>query len=1441
MQQERAGGPAVFYTDLIGYEPTDFAVIDIQHGRAPELAISLLGGDREAPDWSIDVPMPRIGDKPLDLRLPFDVTGRVPVTTRTFWLRLYDYDIPSLFSPARQGLVQEFALELPWMPEPWTSPDAPLATIDFDFGNASTLNWLNIGLFEPGWEIPLQFCLDSGQQVWGDVDGDGDPDLLASGYDESVRPMARVLINDGGKFHEAGTGLPAVAGAIAAADFNNDGRLDLALAPHDPPGPTRIFYNFGNNSFSDAGQTLPAVGYGTVHAVDFNNDGRVDLALAVVDAPNPADNGLRIWLGGSDGKFRESGIRLEGYTFMAVPAFADFNLDGTIDFACRAQRTGDAGVAFIRNVNGQSLATAAYVKDVLVRGNLAWGDVDNDGRSDLAVAGSNAVLRNNTDGSFSALETGIPPMVFQYDGSVAWGDVDNDGLQDLAVIGEGAFKQHHSRVYRNLGTGAFQNLTGNLTGLTRGRVHLIDFDGDGDLDFFANGAKVAPPGYQYVYQRAAFMATNRTGQRRGLDAPNAPPASPAGLAAVPVAGALQLSWAAPADDRTPAAALTYNVQIGRQTGWHDVLSGIDASPFDGNRLQAALTTTQHGLRLSAPPNHAISWRVQAIDGGKAASAWSQPALYVPAGAKNIYDLNTDGRVDVADLVWGLNAVQSAEPARADVNGDGRGSSLDITLLTRHLLGDGVENQELVEAVTIGPEGGKLTDSAFELTVPAGAFGAPADLILLRLEGDRPFGESSGSAMYRIVGLPQTFTKDLPVSIAPTRALAGESYGIWAETTFAHSFPAPHRAFHFVTPEVAGGRVRFVLPARTQMAAGSQMQGAALMDAGREEEEEEKESITITRTITSTSTNREVALASSLAGLWDLPDDPDAFPEIKNDSVDLNIITDMSSIQSPRFKMLLSPKHDRAAAAEVMQALEAAHTEFKNATWGFSYARRTRWPVEVFLRPLGSSDGEAVISKWGVNHGTIDFNENILNDAAKRKVTPGHEFFHLVQDFYNGMWYVTKLYNRNKFMWLDEAASTWCEELFAGTAPYLPPYYDSNNQATFKGLMAGALAGSSQDHGYGLASLFRYFVTRKSDEGFPRRTYASFLGSGDAIAAIGAGSTDPTFAWWHDYVTQLATGKIYPMSLADLAQGAPTGKRFSFSGHDVNYSKAFGGTLPDLSGQIHIISGSVASPAPDAVVSHMLTRDDENLELSALAGSAAQGFSLLRTGVGANKRVRLDLPLAQWQSIPSGFLLPLVTNRRAVAPCTAAAPYQLRTAVTWTRDYTGGPAEYTGWSGYPLPQYTISAKVHARGLSDATMSPGVGYLMFTAWAVGETPLPCEIELTPTLGATTVTRPEGDTHYRVYRVTPLDSYKFTHANAAGEEFSETVQASAGGGKVRFTLTIEPDDEGPFTSGHVQTYFDLTEELWAIGDGKPDTMVSTSTYSNLNVPVFIIALLF
>ena len=184
--------------------------------------------------------------------------------------------------------------------------------------------------------------------------------------------------------------------AIAIADFNADGKQDLAVVNNTSPGTVSILLGNGDGTFA------PLVQYATPNSpvalavADFNGDGKPD--LAVINNPPPAAGttvasagSVSILLGNGDGTFQPHVDFAAGQTPVAVVA-DDFTGDGNQDLAVVNQ--GDTAVSVLLGngdgsfqprvradwldtlPNSIPLGDKGILARLTLRGNFIWSQSD---------------------------------------------------------------------------------------------------------------------------------------------------------------------------------------------------------------------------------------------------------------------------------------------------------------------------------------------------------------------------------------------------------------------------------------------------------------------------------------------------------------------------------------------------------------------------------------------------------------------------------------------------------------------------------------------------------------------------------------------------------------------------------------------------------------------------------------------------------------------------------------------------------------------------------------------------------------------------------------------------------------------------------------------------------------------------------------------------------
>lgn len=230
-----------------------------------------------------------------------------------------------------------------------------------------------------------------GSLVVADFNGDAKSDLAVANLSSG---KVSILIGNGDGSFAAGSDYAAGsdADAMAVDDFNHDGKNDLAVTNHSSNG-VSILLGDGKGAFATPvtySVSSGATGGATrsIAVADFNGDGKSDLAVAIDPFPSPG--GVSILRGNGDGTFAPAPI-FYVYPRTVSVAAADFDADGKVDLATAHFLIGNFGNAVVSFGKGDGtfndgLLTGAGVYPTEV----AIGDFNADGRPDLAVLGSSS-------------------------------------------------------------------------------------------------------------------------------------------------------------------------------------------------------------------------------------------------------------------------------------------------------------------------------------------------------------------------------------------------------------------------------------------------------------------------------------------------------------------------------------------------------------------------------------------------------------------------------------------------------------------------------------------------------------------------------------------------------------------------------------------------------------------------------------------------------------------------------------------------------------------------------------------------------------------------------------------------------------------------------------------------------------------------------------------
>lgn len=582
----------------------------------------------------------------------------------------------------------------------------------------------------------------SGDIVWGDFNRDKVLDLAVAGIDDQDQRSLSIYLAEitpsGRKTfslyqnHEGIVGHPLPGSPsfqlpgfsdvdLLPVDFNNDGWLDLVAVGEtdngygtlffenvqiqpDGSAPLRVLENFLGDGPAYPGVRAGLSG-GGFDMADFNRDGMLDVALTGITGPGELSSSIYYGSGLLDENRAHASDDLIPLALGDV-AWMDYDLDGWMDLALCGTSFGPAVVGSTTLIYRNNQANGFDLMHTLpgvTMGDLAWGDIDQDGWPDLAVTGLSTQTNLGRTAWFSNQpDPGSPDSrTFQFHslpdgmrrGQLALADLDLDGWLDLVAVGEPeGSADTQLRVYMN-DAGSLQH----------------DPDGEQWLLHEGGGATAALP----IPDRASFALgifpeNTANSSAYGLDlvltggiddpavdmktvhaaspvtdfVPSPERPDPQSLRArILRPNVIEFSWERSALDSE--GVRTWDVEVGRSVDSEELISslthefnqGFGTSEFRLSPVAGAqgLNTQLTLDNLDYRAGEVVYWRVEALDGAFRPSGFSPDPIYrhpfrvpylVPdhespslglAGGVEAGDFDKDGDLDL--VVVGTNGMQ----------------------------------------------------------------------------------------------------------------------------------------------------------------------------------------------------------------------------------------------------------------------------------------------------------------------------------------------------------------------------------------------------------------------------------------------------------------------------------------------------------------------------------------------------------------------------------------------------------------------------------------------------------------------------------------------------------------------------------------------------------------------------------------------------------------
>jgi hypothetical protein len=324
--------------------------------------------------------------------------------------------------------------------------------------------------------------------VTADFNNDGRLDLAtANNIDNTVSVL---LGNADGTFQPAQTSATGASPvSVAKGDFNDDGKLDLATA-NSGGYDVSILRGNGDGTFQAPSSLSIGSSPNSVAVGDFNRDGKLDLGATSNDYipgfwggyngnywyPGHYEGRAHVLLGVGDGNFSGPNTSYLDVGYYSSAVVADLNGDGFDDFA--TVNTDNGYVQVLLADNTGTLQVYSGFSTGYYSYAAAAGDLDGDGHIDLVTTGFNnvSVLLGDGAGGFLSLQNYATGSGAS---SVVLGDFTGDGALDIATANH---PDNSISILRGLGNGTFSSTERFAAGPSAYAVAAGDFNGDGWLD-----------------------------------------------------------------------------------------------------------------------------------------------------------------------------------------------------------------------------------------------------------------------------------------------------------------------------------------------------------------------------------------------------------------------------------------------------------------------------------------------------------------------------------------------------------------------------------------------------------------------------------------------------------------------------------------------------------------------------------------------------------------------------------------------------------------------------------------------------------------------------------------------------------------------------------------------------------------------------------------------
>jgi hypothetical protein len=327
--------------------------------------------------------------------------------------------------------------------------------------------------------------------IAGDIDGDGDQDLILNEYTSESYGSAIYLNNGSNNFSETIDINVEEGYVVGVADIDGDGDYEVAFGEYNYDGEYNsqnkiVFYNYTDNNWLEVAELAAVDNFWTIIVRDLNNDSKDDIIIN-----NREESSAEVYI--SDGNSFSSAIKIDAgsrpYSLDRI-AVANINRDEYPDLVLLTDTklyTAISNSATSFSLN--EIHSINSSDDYIDFSALGAGDLDGDGDDDIVfMPGVNNEAKFqvliNESGSFRAGYLSEKQGNYESYNQLFIKDYDGDEVYEIIFV-----NSHYNRFYEPSSDDNFalQESPLDIVVSSGERLALADTDSDGDMEVLSAG------------------------------------------------------------------------------------------------------------------------------------------------------------------------------------------------------------------------------------------------------------------------------------------------------------------------------------------------------------------------------------------------------------------------------------------------------------------------------------------------------------------------------------------------------------------------------------------------------------------------------------------------------------------------------------------------------------------------------------------------------------------------------------------------------------------------------------------------------------------------------------------------------------------------------------------------------------------------------------------